>query len=39
MTMMMDSHDREDRRRVQREGVAALEASGVLDDLYARIDR
>lgn len=38
MTMMMDNHDREDRRRAQREGVAALEASGVLNDLYARID-
>lgn len=38
MSMMVDKRDREDRRRVQREGVAALEASGVLDDLYARID-
>lgn len=38
MTMMIDKQDREDRRRAQREGVAALEASGVLNDLYARID-
>ena len=35
---MIDKPDREERRRAQREGVAALEASGVLDDLYARID-
>lgn len=33
-----DKLDREDRRRAQREGVAALEASGALDDLSARID-
>ena len=35
---MTTKEDREDRRRAQREGVAALEASGALDDLYARID-
>jgi len=35
---VIDKIDREDRRRAQREGVAALEASGALDDLYARID-
>lgn len=35
---MMDKEDRQERRRVQREGVAALEAWGVLDELYARID-
>lgn len=35
---VMDKLDREDRRRAQRDGVAALEASGALDDLYARID-
>ena len=35
---MIDKQDREDRRRAQAEGVAALEASGALDDLYARID-
>lgn len=35
---MMDRQDREDRRRAQRDGVAALEATGALDDLYARID-
>lgn len=36
--MMIDKQDREDRRRAQREGVGVLEASGVLNDLYARID-
>ena len=35
---MIDKQSREDRRRAQREGVEALEASGALDDLYARID-
>lgn len=35
---VIDKLDREDRRRAQREGVAALEATGALDDLYARID-
>lgn len=35
---VIDKLDREDRRRAQREGVAALEDSGALDDLYARID-
>ena len=35
---MIDKQDREDRRRAQRDGVAALEATGALDDLYARID-
>ena len=35
---MVDKHTREERRRVQREGVEALEASGALDDLYAMID-
>ena len=34
---MTTKEDREDRRRAQRDGVAALEASGALDDLYARI--
>ncbi|WP_297751992.1 IS256 family transposase [uncultured Tessaracoccus sp.] len=35
---MIDKQSREDRRRAQTEGVRALEASGALDDLYARID-
>ncbi|WP_206426162.1 IS256 family transposase [Nakamurella antarctica] len=35
---MIDKEVRESRRRSQREGVAALEATGALDDLYARID-
>ena len=35
---VIDKLDREERRRAQRDGVAALEASGALDDLYARID-
>jgi hypothetical protein len=35
---MIDEQEREQRRREQREGVAALESSGVLDDLYAKID-
>ena len=38
MTMVIDKQVRRDRRRAQAEGVKALEASGVLDDLYARID-
>ena len=38
MMTVMDKLDREHRRRAQRDGVAALEASGALDDLYARID-
>ena len=37
MSMTYES-DREDRRREQRQGVEALEAAGVLDDLYAAID-
>ena len=35
---MIDKQEREDRRRAQRVGVEALEASGALDDLYAKID-
>ena len=35
---VIDRQDREERRRVQREGVEALEASGALDGLYAMID-
>src|SRR6218665_4149844 len=35
---MIDKQEREERRRSQREGVEALEASGALDDLYAMID-
>ena len=35
---MIDKQTREERRRQQREGVAGLEASGALDDLYAKID-
>lgn len=35
---MIDKQAREERRREQREGVKALEASGALDDLYALID-
>lgn len=35
---MIDDEQRQERRRVQREGVAALEASGALDDLYEKID-
>ena len=35
---MIDKQEREERRRAQREGVEALEASGALDDLYAKID-
>lgn len=35
---MIDKEAREERRRAQAEGVEALEASGVLDDLYAKID-
>lgn len=35
---MIDKQTREERRREQREGVEALEASGALDDLYAMID-
>src|SRR5450756_335875 len=35
---MIDDQTREERRRAQREGVEALEASGALDDLYAMID-
>ena len=38
MMTVIDKLDREERRRAQRDGVAALEASGALDDLYARID-
>ncbi len=35
---MTSRQDREDRRRAQAEGVKALEAAGVLDELYAQID-
>ena len=35
---MVDKQTREERRREQREGVEALEASGALDGLYAMID-
>jgi hypothetical protein len=35
---MIDRQERQARGREQAEGVAALEASGVLDDLYAKID-
>ena len=35
---MIDEHEREERRRSQREGVEALKASGALDDLFAKID-
>ena len=35
---MVDKGSREERRRAQAEGMRALEASGVLDDLYAQID-
>src|ERR1700744_5249300 len=36
---MVDKQMRDERRREQREGVEALEASGALDGLYAMIDR
>lgn len=35
---MIDKQERDELRREQREGVAALEASGALDELYAKID-
>src|SRR5215207_3641577 len=35
---MVDKQAREERRRAQREGVKALEASGALDEIYALID-
>lgn len=35
---MVDKQARQERRRAQEEGVEALESSGVLDDLYAKID-
>lgn len=35
---MIDEQTRDERRREQHDGVEALEASGALDDLYARID-
>lgn len=35
---MIDKQAREERRKAQRQGVEALEASGALDDLYAKID-
>jgi transposase-like protein len=35
---MVEKEIREERRRAQREGVEALEASGVLDELYSMID-
>jgi len=38
MTVVDKKLEREERRRVQREGVEALESSGALDELYAMID-
>jgi len=38
LVTMIDKQAREERGRAQREGVEALEASGALDDLYAKID-
>ena len=38
MTVVDNKLEREQRRREQREGVEALEASGALDELYALID-
>lgn len=38
MTVVNNKLEREQRRREQREGVEALEASGALDELYALID-
>lgn len=38
MTVVDMKLDREDRRRAQRAGVEALEASGALDELYSMID-
>lgn len=35
---VIDKQEREDRRRAQREGADALEASGALDELFAQID-
>ncbi|WP_426516393.1 IS256 family transposase [Diaminobutyricibacter sp. McL0618] len=35
---MVDKQEREQRRRAQRAGVEALEASGALDEIYALID-
>ena len=35
---IIDKQAREERRRSQREGMEALEASGALDALYAMID-
>ena len=35
---MVDKEARQERRRAQEEGVEALESSGLLDDLYAKID-
>lgn len=35
---VIDKQERMERRRVQAEGVRALEQAGVLDDLYAQID-
>jgi hypothetical protein len=38
MTVVDNKLEREQRRREQREGVEALEASGALDELYSLID-
>lgn len=38
MTVVDKKLDREERRREQRAGVEALEASGALDELYSMID-
>ncbi len=35
---VIDKQEREDRRRAQREGAEALEASGAVDELFAQID-
>lgn len=35
---LVNKEAREERQRVQAEGVRVLEASGAVDDLYARID-
>lgn len=35
---MIEDHARRGRRQAQKEGVEALEAAGVLDELYAVID-
>jgi len=38
LVSMVDSEAREERRRLQREGVERLKASGALDELFAQID-